>query len=142
LPRVDLVEIFSELENISYLKWFNYHSGVGLNFGEVVLDLNLKDYFQSVVKHTNNDVTVTLADVADFKSRHEGVPKEQLVNGHDVFERVYSRARSYNKANFPKKPFFRRLRNAYPKEEFVNTSLFLDIKRWETANGKTIFAVA
>lgn len=137
---IDLTEIYSELESVSYLKWYSYHYGVGLNFSEVVLDLNMEDYFQSVVEHTNNEIAVTLADVAVFKSQHVGAPKEQLVNGHDIFERVYFRAKVFNKVNFPKRPFFRRLRKAYPEDEFVNTSLFCDIKRWEKTNGRTILA--
>lgn len=138
----NLGDIYSELEDISYLKWFNHTNHCGINFSEVTLDLDITAYFNSCVAKTNNVVSVTLEDMYAFKVAHQGVPEKELCNGHDIFERIYVRAHLVNIRNYPKKPFFRRLRRAYPKDKFVNTFLYHDIKAWEAANGRVILAVA
>lgn len=138
---ITLVPIYSELEDISYLKWFNHATRSRLCFKGVIPDMVFTDYFNAVVANTDADVTVTIADVVFFKSQHPGAPEKDLCNGHDIFERVYVRAKAANVANFPKKPFFRRLRAAYPKEKFKNTSLFRAIRAWEVANSQAILAV-
>ena len=138
----NLSDIYSELEDISYLKWYNHTNHCGINFSGVTLDLNVTTYFNACVANTNNVVSVTLADMYAFKVAHQGVSEKELCNGHDIFERIYVRAHSVIVSNFPKKPFFRRLRRAYPKDKFVNTSLYHDIKAWETANGCVILSEA
>lgn len=140
--NVNLNDIYSELEDISYLKWLNHANHCGINFSDVTLDLNLNVYFNACVANTNNVIGVTLADMYAFKAVHQGVPAKELCNGHDLLERIYVRAHSARLSNFPKKPFFRRLRRAYPKDKFVNTSLYSDIKAWEVANGHIILAAA
>ena len=139
---VSLGEIYSELEDISYLKWFNHANHCGINFSDVALDLNVNAYFNACVANTDNVVSVTLEDMYVFKAAHQGVPEKELCNGHDIFERIYVRAHDAKKSNYAKKPFLRRLRRAYPKGMFVNTSLYQDIKAWEAANGRAILAVA
>ena len=135
-----LADIYSELEDISYLKWFNHWHHCGINFSDTTLDLNVESYFNTCVSNTNNTVSVDLSDVQAFKQEHQGVDKKELCNGHDIFDRIYVRAHTAKVSNFPKKPFFRRLRMAYPKEQFLKTSLFKDIKAWETATGNTVLA--
>lgn len=139
---INLDEIYSELEDISYLKWFNHTNHCGINFGDVTLDLDVNAYFNACVANTDNVVRFTLADMYVFKAAHQGMSVIELCNGHDIFERVYVRAHAAKKSNFAKKPFFRRFRRAYPKEKFVNTSLCRDIKAWEAANGRAVLAVA
>ena len=138
---IKLSEIYSELEDISYLKWFNYSYHCGINFSDVPLDLNVESYFNACVANTNNVVDVTLDDLYVFKSAHQSVDKKELCNGHDIFEQIYKRAHFARVSNFAKKPFFRRLRRAYPKDKFANTSLYWDIKAWETISGYTVLAV-
>lgn len=135
---IKLSDIYAELEDISYLKWFNHHNHCGINFGDTTLDVNLTTFFDACVSNTNNVVSVTLDDMYVFKAAHPEVSKKELCNGHDIFERIYVRAHASKVCNFAKKPFFRRLRGAYSKEKFVNTSLYRDIKAWEVANGHTI----
>lgn len=139
---ITLAPIYAELMEISYLKWYNHTTHSGLNFKGVIPDMDFDRYFSSVVSNTNNVVSVTLADVASFKGSNLGAPEKQLCNGHDILERIYVRAKAVNVANFHKKKFFKRLRLAYPKDKFVNTSLFRAIKVWEDANGHSILAVA
>lgn len=139
---VDVTEIYAELEDISYLKWYNHVNHSGINFKDVVLDLNLTAFFSAVVANTNNVVNVTLKDVFAFKGLHLGVSQKELCNGHDIFERIYVRARMAEKSNYPKKPFFRRLREAYPSKEFTKTELFRLIKKWESANSRHVLAIA
>lgn len=55
---------------------------------------------------------------------------------------IYVRAKAANVANYAKKPFFRRLRRAYPKDKFVGTGLYQAIKVWETLNAQSILTVA
>lgn len=138
---ITLGEIYSELEDISYLKWFNHWSHCGINFSNVILDLNLETYFSACVENTDNVVSVTVEDIYAFKAAHQGVSEKELCNGHDIFERIYVRAHAAKKSNFAKKPFFKRIRKAYPKEQFVNTSLYRDIKAWEAISGNSILAV-
>lgn len=142
---INMAPIYVELEDISYMRWYNHASHACLIFKGVIPNTDFTKYFNTVVAKTKfkRTVTVTLADIVAFKNENVGAPKKQLTNGHDIFERVYVRARESNsRVNFPKRPFFRRLRRAYPKERFVNTGLFGEIKAWETANGRSILAVA
>ena len=138
--NIKLADIYSELEDISYLKWFNHWNHCGINFSETALDLNVESYFNACISATNQTVSVDLSDVHAFKLAHQGVDKKELCNGHDIFERIYVRAHSAKVSNFAKKPFFRRLRRAYSYEEFLKTLLYKDIKAWETATGNTVLA--
>lgn len=138
---IRLDDIYSELEDISYLKWFNHWNHIGINFSETLPDLNIERYFNECVSRTNNSVSVDFSDVLAFKYVHQYVNRKDLCNGHDIFERIYVRARAAKVSNFEKKSFFRRLRRAYPKEQFVNTLLYKDIKDWEAGNDHTILAV-
>ena len=139
---IKLNEVYAELEDISYLKWFNHVNHYGINFSETNLNLNINAYFNACVAKTDNVVNVTLAEMYAFKTCHPGVSEKELCNGHDIFERIYVRAKDANVANFAKKPFFRRLRRAYPRDKFVNTVLFQTIKVWEVTNNQSILAVA
>lgn len=138
---VNLAEIYAELEDISYLKWFNHANHYGINFRETTLDLDINAYFNDCVEKTDNVVNVTLTDMYAFKAAHPGASEKELCNGHDIFERIYVRAKAANVANYAKKPFFRRLRRAYPKDQFVNTALSQSIKVWEVSNSQKILAV-
>ena len=140
--NINVSGIYSELEDISYLKWFSHSNHCGINFSATTLDLNLTAYFNACVANTNNVVGVTLADMYAFKAAHQDVSETDLCNGHDLFERIYVRAKAAKVSNFAKKPFFRRLRRVYPADRFVNTSLFQDIRKWEAANGHVILAAA
>lgn len=113
----------------------------GINFSEVALGLDMTAYFNACVANTDNVIYVTLADVDAFKRAHPDVSEKELCYGHDILERIYVRAKAVKVANFAKKPFFRRLRRAYPAEKFVSTQLFKDIKKWETVNGYAVLAV-
>lgn len=139
---INLTEIYAELEDVSYLKWFNHANHCGINFSESALDLDINVFFNACVAKTDNVVNVTLADLYAFKTAHSGVSEKELCNGHDILERIYVRAKAANVANYAKKPFFRRLRRAYPKDRFVNTNLFQAIKNWETSNHQAILVVA
>lgn len=139
---IDLDVVYSELEDISYLKWFNHTNHCGINFSNVTLDLDLNAYFSACVANTDNVVRVTLADLFAFKAVHQGASGKELCNGHDIFERVFVRAHAAKVSNFAKRPFFRRLRRAYPKEMFVDTALYREIRAWEAVNGYTVLAVA
>ena len=138
--NINLEDIYSELEDISYLKWFNHTNHCGINFSDVTLDLDIAAYFNACVANTNNVVSVSLVDMYAFKAAHIGVAEKDLCNGHDLFERIYVRAKAAKVSNFAKKPFFRRLRRAYPGDKFVNTSLYQDIRKWETVNGHVVLA--
>ena len=139
---IALGEIYAELEDVSYLKWFNHRCHHGINFSDVALNLDMEAYFSACVANTDKAVGVTLADMYAFKATNEGVAEKELCNGHDILERIYVRAHAAKKSNFAKKPFFKRLRRAYPKEMFVNTSLYRDIHGWEAANGRSVMSVA
>ena len=140
---VTITPIYGELEDISYFKWYNYSNHTCLIFKGVIPDLDFATYFNTVVAKTSTRraVTVTLADLESFKASNTGVDEKQITNGHDIFERIYAQAKSTNSVNFPKKPFFRRLRSAYPGDKFVNTALYQAIKNWEISNGVSILAV-
>lgn len=138
--NIRLTEIYSELEEISYLKWFNHWYHCGINFSDTTLDLNIERYFNECVSKTNNSVTIDLSDVQTFKHAHLCVDKKELCNGHDIFELIYVQAHTAKVANFAKRPFMRRLRRAYPKEQFLKTSLYRDIKAWEATTGNTVLA--
>jgi len=139
---INLSGIYSELEDISYLKWFNHTNHCGINFSDVALDLDVTKYFSVCVANTNNVVSVSLADMYAFKATHQGVAEKDLCNGHDLFEQIYLRARAAKLSNFAKKPFFRRMRRAYPADKFVKTLLYQNIRKWETASGHVILAAA
>lgn len=139
---INLSDIYTELEDISYLKWFNHTNHCGIKFSDVTLDLDITAYFNACVANTNNVVSGSLVDMYAFKTAHQGVSEKDLCNGHDLFERIYVRAKAAKVSNLAKKPFFRRLRRAYPCDKFVNTSLYQDIRKWETANGHVILAAA
>lgn len=139
---INLSGIYSELEDISYLKWFNHTNHCGINFSDVALDLDVTKYFSACVANTNNVVSVSLVDMYAFKATHQGVAEKDLCNGHDLFEQIYLRARAAKLSNFAKKPFFRRMRRAYPGDKFVKTLLYQNIRKWETASGHVILAAA
>ena len=140
--KIRLDEVYDELEDISYLKWYDHVRHGGINFYDTTLDLDVTSYFKAAVARTNNRVTITLVEVLGFKRKHSGVDKRELCNGHDLLERIYARAKAASPANFAKKPFFKRLRKAYPREKFSHTSLFKSITVWEKANGHSILAIA
>lgn len=139
---INLATIYLELKDISYLKWFNHVTQSRLCFKGIIPDLNFSAYFSAVVANTKTEVAVTLADLALFKEQHLGASQEEMCNGHDIFERIYVRAKNVHVANFAKKKFFRRLRSAYPQEKFVSTSLFCAVRTWEVANSQRILVVA
>ena len=139
---INLSDIYTELEDISFLKWFSHSNHCGINFSDMIPDLDITAYYNACVANTNNVVNVSLADMYAFKAAHQGVPVKELSNGHDIFERIFVRAHSAKASNFAKRPFFRRLRMAYPASKFVNTSLYQDIRKWEAANGRVILAAA
>lgn len=140
---VTITPIYGELEDISYLKWYNHSNHTCLIFKGIIPDMDFAAYFNTVVAKTSTKraVTVTLADIESFKASNTGADEKQITNGHDIFERVYVQAKPTNGANFPKKPFFQRLRRAYPGDKFVNTALYQAIKSWEISNGVSILAV-
>ena len=140
--NINLNDIYSELEDISYLKWFNHNNHYGINFGDVTLDIDITAYFNACVANTNNVISVSLADMYVFKAAHQGVSEKDLCNGHDLFERIYVHAKAAKVSNFAKKSFCRRLRRAYPGVKFINTSLYQDIRKWEAANGHVILVAA
>ena len=139
---VFISDIYAELTDISYLKWFNHANHCGINFSDTALDVNVKSYFNACVSNSGKAVSVTLADMYDFKNAHVGAPEKELCNGHDILERIYVRARAAKVSNYAKKPFFKRLRRAYPTDKFVHTDLFHSIKSWGEANGHAILTVA
>jgi hypothetical protein len=138
---INLLEIYAELEDISYLKWYNQHYHTCIDFSTVLPTLDFESYFNSAVAATSYTVSVALADVAAFKAQHSDAPVKDVCNGHDLFERIYVRAKAAKRANYQKKQFFKRMRAAYPKISFANTTLFQHIKSWESANKRTILAV-
>lgn len=140
--NINLSDIYSELEDISYLKWFNHANHYGINFSNVILDLDITAYFDTCVANANNVVSVSLADMYAFKAKHQGASQKDLCNGHDIFERIFVRGHAAKASNFAKKPFFHRLRMAYPAIKFVDTSLYHGIREWESANGHVILALA
>ena len=138
---INIPEIYAELEDISYLKWYNHHYHTGINFRSLLPIPDFVSYFNSAVAATNNSVSVSLADVAVFKAQHLDAPTKEVSNGHDLFERIYVRAKAAKRANYHKKQFFKRIRVAYPKESFTNTALFQSIKSWESVNKRIILAI-
>ena len=140
--NINLIDVYSELEDISFLKWFSYTNHYGINFSGVTINLDITAYFNACVTNTANAVSVSLGDMYVFKVAHQSVSEKELCNGHDILERIYVRAKAAKVGNFAKKQFFRRLRSAYPKDKFVNTSLYNDIRKWETDNGYVILAAA
>ena len=139
---INIIDIYAELEDISYLKWFNQTNHLGINFRDATLDLDINAYFNACIANTDKVVGATLADMYVFKTTHQGVSEKELCNGHDIFERLYVRAHAAKMGNFAKKPFFRRLRRAYPSKMFVKTALYRDIKAWEATNGHAVLAIS
>lgn len=139
---INLTEVYEELEDISYLKWYSHTCHLGINFSDIAVNTDLPSFFTAAVANTNNIVRVTLTDVAAFKNRHQGVPRKELCNGHDLLEVIYARAKAVKTTNYPKRPFFKRFRKAYPRIKFTSTSLFQAIRTWETTNDLSILIVA
>ena len=139
---IDLKEVYSELEDVSFLKWFNHVQHLGINFKDTTLNVDLEKYFNDALSKTNNIVSVTIEEVELFIKEHFGTPQVEICNGHDIFERIYVRAHAVKATNFAKKPFFRRLREAYGRVSFERTELYKSIASWAEANGHSILEVA
>ena len=135
---IELDALYAELKDISYLKWYNHANHIGLDFKGISLDLGFEAYLAAVMANTANAENVNIGDVMAFRQRNPNVSLPELCNGHDLFERIYVRAKCVNNENFAKKPFFSRLRKSYTKEKFSTTFLFDSITKWEDAYSKSI----
>lgn len=136
--NVDISAIKESLRDISLLRWFNNQNGFGLNFQGVNVNKPIADYWNCVIDNTEANVSVTYDHFQKFVEGVATVDLDELTNGHDLFELVYIQAKSVDKSNFPKKPFFKRLRAAYTLERFKTTSLYASLVAWPFLNGKLL----
>lgn len=132
-------DVMHDLEKASYLKWYSSrqeHNKLrfkGLKwrdfYGENYI-VAMEELFEKAKANTNNVITWTLADVCGFIQQNLNQDLKQLCRGHDVFECLYIRFKyAAPKQNFPKKKFFRDLRDSYTMDDFSKTNLYASLKR-------------
>ncbi len=136
---VDVGRLKKELEDISYLKWHNIEAGLKLNFRDVSVCHPADIYLDRVLKNSDTEVSYSAESLKRFKESHRDADLDELTNGHDLFEKIYIEAQKANKANFPQKSFFKRIRKAYGFEEFRTTNLYAALKSRESSFGQPLF---
>lgn len=124
---IDIYGFKEQLRDISMLKWYNNINHWGLNFKKLSVNVSIEEYWNNAIANTEGTVTVTYDSFVDFLSTRQADLNE-LTNGHDLFELTYIHAKSFNKINFPKKAFFKRIRSAYTIDCFKTTDLYASLR--------------
>ena len=133
---IDLQEIHCGLAMISYLRWMNNDRDLCLKFKALSLAtyyirpyrIDFERYLADLLHESNRaSASVTHSDVEVFASRHHVNDMSDLTRGHDLLECIYIRAKEASAGNFPKKKFFRKIRDAYSVDMFSRTSLCHEI---------------
>mgnify|MGYP004541116143 CR=1 FL=1 len=134
--NIDLQEIHRGLEMISYLRWMNNDRDLCLNFKALSLAtycvspyrIDFERYLSDLLHESKRaSVSVTLSDVEVFAKSHYVNDMSDLTRGHDLLECIYIRAKDASAGNFPKKKFFKKIRDAYSVDMFSRTSLCHEI---------------
>lgn len=137
--NVDVVRLKKELEDISYMKWHNNVNSLNLNFRNVSVAHSIDDYIDRVIKNSKVNVSYDVHRLHEFRKAHQNADLDELTNGHDLFEKIYIVAQRANKSNFPKKKFFKRLKNAYSFSGFNKTTLYKNLKLREPSFAQSLF---
>lgn len=135
---IDVAALKRELASISYMKWQNNKENLGLCFDETSVNRSFVDYMQAVLEKSKSGIVYTQEMHEAFKEVHPNADLDELTNGHDLLEKIYVAAKAADKANFPKKKFFRRIRNSYTKHAFFTTQLCGALRSWEEQQGRAL----
>jgi len=144
---IELETILADLKSVSYLKWFNSRQTEKLKFKglplyrfyETTFSIDVKALFKACILNTANEVSWTMTDVERFEQENDKADVQQLYRGHDVFECIYIRAHKIaNGHNLPKAKFFFELLSSYNIEDFRESTLCFNVKRWATRVGVNI----
>ena len=144
-----LENIFSEIEPLSYIRWYNEIKNIKLNFkvfniasiydGNQIIDINeCINILYSKQVNSSKD-TITQHDIQQFANLHNEVDPFLLSNGHDICECIWIKLKQHKHANITKKDVPRCLRMAYSKAYFEQTSMFAQISSWASPYGYNLF---
>lgn len=136
---VDVAALKRELAPVSYLKWQNNKERLGLCFDKTTVNQDFAGYLQAVLANSRPDIVYTSEMHTAFRAAHPDADPDELTNGHDLLEKIYAVAQAADKANFPKKKFFRRVRASYRSSAFSATRLYTSLRAWETQQQIMIF---
>ena len=132
---------FSDLENISYIKWKNSRKSndqIGIKFKKYPLINNLgksvKEILIILYAHPDNTDAHVIAenDVLQLKSDNPNPNPFHLHRGHDVCRTLSVKIKALTQKNMKKTDLLYRLQDHYSSIDFKETGLFQAIKDYLT----------
>lgn len=152
-----ILSVFSKLKVLSYLRWFNLHKDLGLNFNSfspagksldelksvsylidcTLLDRNRKRQLEG----RNGEIE---SSYNEFMASHCNVDDYEITNGHDFLsllsDELKTRSDSKNIHNYKQNVFVKCLMTGFTFELFKETKLYSIIKDWCNSQGISLFA--
>lgn len=133
-------EIYSELTELSMLKWYNYTNKTKISFKKTKIgssidnsyhfdyDKYLKNLFSrdpNIGKQPDENI------LKKWKSDHDSmVVCTQITNGHDFIELLLHKAKQYTHGNITTKVFAKTIRDNYPITVYKKTNMAQNIEHW------------
>lgn len=152
-----ILSVFSKLKVLSYLRWFNLHKALGLNFnsfspaGKRLEDLQSVHFLiDSTLLDRNRKYQLEErtgeieSSYNDFMASHNNVDDYEVTNGHDFLsllsDELKSRSESKNIHNYRPNVFEKCLMTGFTFELFKETKLYSQIKNWCNSLELSLFA--
>ena len=155
-PNV-ILSVFSQLKVLSYLRWFNLHQDLGLNFnafspaGKRLEDLQSVRYLIEATLLDKKKKLLMEGCIEDvisayhaFTSSKNNADNYEVTNGHDFIsklsEELKTRSSSQHIHNYRLNVFVKCLLTGFTFDLFKETRMYAQIKDWSNAVGRSLFA--
>lgn len=142
-------EIYSDLFELSLLKWYNYIHRLNIVFKKDKLGAcvtnGIFDYssYKTNLFSRSDNVYKDPDGSPDYKSWcscHGTVDKPELTNGHDAVELLFHKIKMHTKQLISIKDIAESVRNCYPSSEYKKTGMAMKIDKWAKKNyGTTLY---
>lgn len=143
-------DIQKELENVSYVRWFNQirhdeYGQVGICFDHLpicsaIYDacsvISIDDYWNYLMSKQSCPLSCQADDVRIFISNHSnGIDLKQITNGHEAVSALWCKIKLHYRLNLSKKQIAKEIRNFYTIDLFKKSILYNEIQQWRIQNG-------
>jgi hypothetical protein len=138
--EIDFQEILAQMAFVGYVQFYNFHLDKGFNikvlsFQEFVSPIDCKfeldrdKFLKQLEEKTKKEVDI--AELDNFISEHLTEDYYNLCNGHNICSVIaLSTSNPKRKREFVEAT----LRPAYRLSDFIETTLYKDIKKWQEKN--------
>ena len=143
-----LQDVFDNLRNLSYMKWYNDINNLRVNFDAVKIaniyngeaDISLSDCIGEVYGNKANDIKyhITADELEEFIKDKTNADYFMLSNGHDVCDCICLKLKHLGYGNITNKEVARCLRVLFTIDRFRETRLYCKLIHWCEHSGKNI----